>query len=125
MSNRPRLRPHEQAKMDQRRAEARERARAGQVVVVADYATGQQCSWCECPIVDTGGRPLPPHTDCGGCPEPAEYVMTLGYGTPAAGRYPVCEYHHSRFAEDVVLLLKPGVVELAPPWEDSPTGGTA
>ena len=116
MSNRRKLRPHEMAKFDQRRAEARERARAGQTVIVTDYANdGQQCSWCDCPV---SARHAQPGYVCDGCPEPAAYVMTLGYGTDDASRYPVCERHHPRFATDMIALLRPGTIELAPPWED-------
>jgi hypothetical protein len=119
MSNRRKLHPGELARKDQRQAEARERARAGQTVIMTEYAdAGQQCCWCDCPVVDTAGQPLPSHPDCDGCPEPAELVMIMSYGTPEARGWPICQAHQIPFIDDTVAMMQPTVVELAPPWEN-------
>jgi hypothetical protein len=121
MSNRRKLRPHEIARRDQTLASARNEAQMpGTLAIVGDIAPpeGTPCSWCDCPVVDSQGRPLPPHDDCGGCAEPAACVMTFAYGTPDATTYALCAPHYPRFIRDTTAMLRPRVVELPPAWMD-------
>jgi hypothetical protein len=97
MSNRRKLRPSEQARQDQNRAEAREiRAKTDSAVIhvtMLDPGT-KPCSWCDCPVdVHEGTCPAP-------CPADAVYEVWLlaAPGQPDFG-WPVCERHHGPLAQ--------------------------
>jgi hypothetical protein len=106
MSNRRKLRPSEQARQDQNRAEAREiRAKTDAAVihvVMLDPGT-KPCCWCDCPVdVHDGPCPAPCTADAA-----CEVWLLNAPGRPDVG-WPVCDRHHEPLAQ-WMLRLAPGV----------------
>jgi hypothetical protein len=110
MSNRRKLRPSEQARQDQNRAEAREfRARPDTAAIhVSMLNPGTKgCCWCDCPVDEHDGLcPAPCTTDA------AYEVWLLGAaGQPDYG-WPVCERHHEPLAEWMKRRMPPVPVQV-------------
>ena len=96
MSNRRKLRPSEQARQDQNRAEARElRAKTDSAVlhvVMLDPGT-KTCCWCDCPEDAHEGT-----CPAGGCITDAAYeAWLLAAPGQADIGWPVCERHYEPF----------------------------
>lgn len=109
MSNRRKCSPRDTARRDQAGAFARNRAGAGDTVIVRDYAQpGTRCCWCDCP--DPLTDPASPHRNPGYvcadlCQVDAEHIITVGYGGPAATGYPACERHVDDLESSILRLM--------------------
>ena len=119
MSNRRRLRPHEQARRDQVLAEAEARQARGDTVIWDDPAgPGVQCSWCDCAWnphdpADRHNRPgyVCPYP----CPAEAVHSVTV-WGTK--GALPLCERHHGDWIDVFAALTQPSSVDVIGGWMD-------
>jgi hypothetical protein len=111
------------ARKDQVLAHSRDVARNPRNVVIRvdDAPAGMRCCWCDCPDtdIDRGSPHHRPGYVCAGCPVPAVYMVTLGYGRPDHRHFPMCERHQGRAVAMFVRVLKPRVVELPPAWMDA------
>jgi len=126
MSNRRKLRPHETARKDQLLAQASElSADPHAAVFVVDFAPdGTQCSWCDCPDLGPDAPHWQPGYVCDGCPGPAMYVVTYGYGRSDPRAFPVCRRHYPEVPVFFARVLRPREVDVIGSWmDDDPPGG--
>ena len=87
---RRRIRPHEQARVDQTLAAARDHGANDPrtaVLVVAYADPGVQCRRCDCNPLEQHGVP---GYRCAGCPREALYMVHAMVGTPEQLNYPLC-----------------------------------
>lgn len=88
--------PQETFLSDQALAHARDLAQTpGTAVVVLDYATDGQCTWCDCPDSIDSLHAIPGYR-CDGCEADAYYLATL---VTRGGRriIPLCKGHFGEF----------------------------
>jgi hypothetical protein len=100
------IRPHEQARIDQISAWARNVGAHDPTtaVVTSEYAQpGAACCWCDCTIqAHLAGEPCP------GCPDEATTMYHLLCGTPDKKDFPICWDHRDEFMQFVQCYIAGG-----------------
>ncbi len=123
MSNRRRLRPHEQARRDQVLAEAVAKIKRGWAVTWSEPAEpGTPCCWCDC---EWDWRdPADRHNQPGYvCPHPCRagaVYLEIELSDPHPKPQPFCERHHGDWLDVMadVARARHTPVEVIGPWMD-------
>lgn len=95
------LTPQQTFWSDQALAAAREEVKDGRTfAIVNDFANGEQCSWCDCPLEAHYAD-----YQCGGCPNSAASVLRTFNGSQVRRDIPVCAGHHADAVATIALVI--------------------